>query len=287
MQDTKKTFDFEPFADTSEYLRVNSEIVRCWVELIMQRGVKGIDCLLDIATGAGTMVELFIEQLPEHWNPSVVKCLDQSIEALSLVQKRLAKKALKLILVHSPAEEMTIPERSIDLAVWGNGIHYLSEEAQRRCVMLIKKALKPGGLFFFNTSFYDGARPSETLVFYRAQIKKAVEFLRSGGIQRSHAEPRPEASKFLSKSYYEQLVVEASFKLEEVNEVTVNIYRKAWEHISSFHQYAAGALHGYPIEEASIAMKNAVSPVLEQYGKKDELGIPYIPRNWLAISASS
>jgi ubiquinone/menaquinone biosynthesis C-methylase UbiE len=287
MESIKHTYDYEPFADTPEYLRVNSEIVRSWIEIIVGRGVNGVDSILDIATGAGTMVELFIEQLPAHWNPPIVKCLDQSMEALCSVQERLAKRVVKLLLIHSPAEEMAIPERSIDIAVWGNGIHYLSEEAQKRSVMRIKQALKPGGLFFFNTSFYDGARPSETLTFYRAQVKKAVEFLRAAGIQRTQNESRPEASKFLSKSYYEQLVVEANFKLEEVKEVTANLYKKAWEHISGFHQYAAGALHGYPVEEASIAMKNAVSPVLEQYGKKDELGIPYIPRNWLAISASS
>jgi len=287
MENAKHTFDFEPFADTPEYLRVNGEIVRSWVELIVERGMNGVDSILDIATGAGTMVELFIEQLPAHWNPPVVKCLDQSMEALCLAQQRLSKRVVKLLLVHSPAEEMAIPERSIDIAVWGNGIHYLSEEAQRRSIMRVKRALKPGGLFFFNTSFYDGARPSDTLSFYRAQVKKAVEFLRAAGIQRVQNESRPEASKFLSKSYYEQLVVEANFKLEEVKEVTANLYRKAWEHISGFHQYATGALHGYPPKEASLAMKNAVSPVLEQYGMKDELGIPYIPRNWLAISASS
>jgi ubiquinone/menaquinone biosynthesis C-methylase UbiE len=287
MESIKHAFDFEPFADTPEYLRVNSEIVRSWVELIVERGMDGVDSLLDIATGAGTMVELFIEQLPAHWNPPVVRCLDQSMEALCSVQERLAKRVVKLLLIHSPAEEMAMPESSIDIAVWGNGIHYLSEEAQKRSVIRIKQALKPGGLFFFNTSFYDGARPLDTLAFYRAQVKKAVEFLRAAGIQRIQTESRPEASKFLSKSYYEQLVVDASFKLEEVKEVSVDLYRRAWEHISSFHQYAAGALHGYPPEEASIAMKNAVSPVLEQYGKKDELGIPYIPRNWLAISASS
>jgi len=190
-----------------------------------------------------------------------------------------------LFLVHSPVEEMTIPERSIDVAIWGNGIHYLSEEAQKRSVRRIKQALKPGGWFFFNTSFYEGARPVDTLPFYRAHVKKAVEFIRAGGVQRTQTDSRPEASKFLSKFYYEQLVVEASFKLEEAKEVTVGIYGKAWEHLSSFHQYAAGALHGYPPEEAATAMKNAVDPVLQRYGKKDEQGNPYIPRNWLAISA--
>jgi hypothetical protein len=33
MQSTKEAFDFEPFADTTEYRRVNSEIVHSWLIL--------------------------------------------------------------------------------------------------------------------------------------------------------------------------------------------------------------------------------------------------------------
>lgn len=285
IKDAKDAFDFEPFAATSEYHKVNSEIVHSWVDIILQRGISGLERILDIATGTGIMTELFFEHLPESWTRPVVKCLDQSKDALNLVQHRLARMVEKLHLVHSSVEEMTLPPGSIDVAVWGNGIHYLSEEAQQRSIRRIKLVLKPGGWFFFNTSFYDGARPTETLPFYRAHVKKAVEFLRARSIQRTQTESRPEASKFLSKSYYEQLTVEAGFKLEAAGEFTANLYGKAWEHLSSFHQYAAGALHGYPPEEAAIELKKAVASVLEQYGQKDEQGNPYIPRKWLAISA--
>jgi hypothetical protein len=78
---------------------------------------------------------------------------------------------------------------------------------------------------------------------------------------------------------------EASFRLVEVEEFTARLYRKAWEYISSFHQYAAGALHGYAPEDAVMAMLEATAPALLDHGQKDERGNPYIPRNWLAISA--
>ncbi len=284
-KDAKDAFDFEPFAATNEYRKVNSEIVQSWVDIILQRGTGGFERILDIATGTGMMMELFLEHLPEGWALPVVKCLDQSEGALNLVRHRLARVVERLHLVHSSVEEMTLPPGSIDVAVWGNGIHYLTEEAQERSIRQIKLVLKPGGWLFFNTSFYDGARPAETLPFYRAQVKKAVEFLRARSIQRAQAGQRPEASKFLSKSYYEQLTVKAGFKLEAAGEFTANFYRRACEHLSSFHQYAAGALHGYPPEEAAIELTKAVAPALEQYGQKDEQGDPYIPRRWLAISA--
>jgi ubiquinone/menaquinone biosynthesis C-methylase UbiE len=287
MKKIEERFDFEPFAKTTEYRKVNSEIVRSWIETMLQRGMSSFDCLLDIATGSGAMVQLFLAQMPVYWKQCAVICLDQSEEALNLVQRRLIGKVERLHLIHSQVEEMTLPPGSIDVAVWGNGIHYLSEEVQKRSIKHIKQVLKPGGWLLFNTSFYDGARSSETLSFYRVQVKKAVEFLRASGIQRTRMESRPEASKFLPRSYYEQLVDEADFKHVEAKEFTVRLYRKAWEHISSFHQYAAGALHGYPSKDAAIAMQKAVAPALIDHGQKDEQGNLYIPRSWLAISASA
>lgn len=105
------------------------------------------------------------------------------------------------------------------------------------------------------------------------------------GINRNRMETRPEASKFLPSSYYEQLVEEARFKIIDAKEFSVNLYKKAWEQISRFRQYAAGALHGYAPQEAATAMKNAVAIALANYGQKDEQREAYIPRKWLAISA--
>lgn len=285
MQKNKDGFDFEPFAKTREYLKVNADIVTTWVDTMLKNGISGIDSLLDIATGSGTMSQLVLARLPLHWENFVLTCLDQSEEALSLAKLKLVNKVKNLRLVHSPVQEMKLPDASIHVAIWGNGIHYLTEEAQRKSIMRIKHALKPGGWFFFNTAFYEGARPIDTLPFYRAQVKKAVELMREKSINRNRMESRPEASKFLPRSYYEKLVEEASFKIIDTKEVSANLYKKAWEHISSFRQYAAGALHGYAPQEAAIAMKNAVAIALANYGQKDEKQESYISRKWLAISA--
>ena len=63
--------------------------------------------------------------------------------------------------------------------------------------------------------------------------------------------------------------------------------REAWEYISSFQQYAAGALRGYPVDDAVKAMKEAVQPALEQHGEMDKDGNLYITRKWLAISTEA
>jgi len=287
MDEIKEKYDYEPFADTEEYKQVNEDIIRSWVDIMRCKSSNGIDAILDIATGAGTMVQIVFDNLPDKWKKAAVLCLDQSGEALKLARLKLGKTVERLKLVHSSVEDMDVPDQSIDIAVWGNGIHYLSEHAQLESIKRIKKALKPGGLFFFNTAFYEEARPSDTLPFYRTQVKNAVQYLRDRGISRQKDDSRTQASKFLPRSYYEDMVKEAGFKLIEAKEFAVDMKREAWEYISSFQQYAAGALRGYPVDEAVKAMKEAVQPALEQHGERDKDGNLYITRKWLAISTEA
>ena len=287
MSDKQETYNYEPFADTDDYKKINCDIVSSWVQIMVDRGMEKIDKLLDIATGAGTMVQLFFSCIPSKWKKSAVMCLDQSSEALKLAQKKLESQIDKLNLINSPIEELELPDHSIDIAVWGNGIHYLTEELQIRSLKKIKRALKPGGWLFFNTAFYEEARPVNTLPFYRTQVKKAVQFLREKGIKREKVEKKAEAAKFHPRSYYEELVSQAGFKMVEAREFAAHLTQDAWEHISAFQQYAAGALHGYPTDYASDAMKNAVAPSILMHGDKDKDGNLFVIRNWLAISAQA
>jgi len=265
-------YNYEPFADTEEYKQVNSE---------------GLEGVLDVATGAGTMVQLVFDNFPQSWKKTAVLCLDQSSGALKLAQSKLEKTVETLKMVHSSIQDMTIPDQSVDIAVWGNGIHYLSAADQLDCVKRIRKALKPGGFLFFNTAFYEEARPADTLPFYRTQVKTAVKYLRDNGVQRVKTDTKTEAAKFLPRSYYESLVEEAGFKLVDAKEFAVDMHKEAWEYISAFQQYAAGALRGYPIDDAVSAMRDSVGPSIELHGERDQNGEPYITRKWLAISAQA
>jgi len=96
MQKNKEGFDFEPFAKTRGYLKVNADIVSSWVETMLKNGMNGIDSLLDIATGSGTMSQLLLARLPLHWENFVLTCLDQSEEALNLAKRKLLNKVKSL-----------------------------------------------------------------------------------------------------------------------------------------------------------------------------------------------
>ncbi len=280
-------YNYEPFADTEEYRKVNGDITRNWVQIMVDRGVESLDRFLDIATGAGTMAQLFFDMLPSNLRESAVCCLDQSAGALKLAKRRLEKEIDKLTLINSSIQELDLPPKSLDVAIWGNGIHYLDEEEQLKSLRAIKKALKPGGWFFFNTAFYEEARPAETIPFYRTQVKNAVQFLKKQGVKRVRIEKKAEAAKFHPRSYYEELVSQVGFDLVDAREFAADLTKEAWEHISSFQQYASGALHGYPDEAASDAMKNAVEPAILLHGEVNEDGDHFVTRNWLSISAQA
>ena len=281
----KVKYAYEPFAETTDYRTVNGEILGAWIRLIREKGVQGIDRLLDIATGVGTMVQLFLRYLPQGWKQPLVYCLDQSPEALEQARAGLVPflgKGPKLI--HCSIEKVDLPEKSIDVAVWGNGVHYLSPESQEEAFRRVQKILKPEGWFLFNSAFAAESVPAETGVFYRSQTRQAVGLLRDKGVVRAKEE-RANASYLHPQSYYESLVTKAGFAVEEVRMVAARLYLEAWQHISSFHQYAAGLLRGYPIDLAIQALRDAVEPALKEHGTKDEKGNLYVPRNWLAVAA--
>ena len=116
MEEIKDKYDYEPFADTEEYREVNEACIHGWMEIMRRKGLSGIEAILDVATGAGTMVQLVFDQLPASWRKAAVMCLDQSAEALRLAQSKLEKTVERLKFVHSSVEDMTIPDESIDVA---------------------------------------------------------------------------------------------------------------------------------------------------------------------------
>src|SRR3972149_2442979 len=63
-----------------------------------------------------------------------------------------------------------------DALFFGNAIHLVKEKAA--VVQQVYVGLREGGTFSFNTSFFQGAEPPESLQFYRRWMMKALRFLR-------------------------------------------------------------------------------------------------------------
>jgi len=276
---------YEPFAESEEYKEVNRSIIGTWIDAIAAAGSRGVSTLLDLGSGVGTMVQLFLERLPHGWAQPAVVCVDMSDQALEQARSRLNQSVQDLRVIAGRIEEVEMDVNAFDVAIWGNGIHYLDEAAQLTALEKVRDSLKDGGWFFFDTAFTAESRPPETIPFYRAQVAKAIRYLKSIGAKRAAHEAAPESSRFLSASYYADLMRRVGLTTQTMRSVAVRLYQTAWEHISGFAQYAAGALHGYREDLAATAMRQAVAPAIEEYGLRDEHNRPFVPRAWLAGAA--
>jgi ubiquinone/menaquinone biosynthesis C-methylase UbiE len=281
MDQTETKYVYEPFADTEEYQNINRRIVREWIDALVAAGYRGINSLLDLGSGVGTMVQLFLENLPRGWSQPDVVCVDMSGEALEQARRRLAPRVSHLEVIASPVEELELT-RTFDIAMWGNGIHYLNESNLTLAMRKIRGALSEGGWFFFNSAFTEESRPPETMPFYRAQVGKAIRYLKSIGARREKQESAPQSSRFLPVAHYEAALRDVGFAVQAMRSSVIGLYQTAWEHISGFAQYAAGALHGYRGDVAAEAMKQAVGPAIEEYGQRDEQNRPFVPRGWVS-----
>ena len=81
--------------------------------------------------------------------------------------------AIKFIQSHvEPLSELL--KDSVDAIFFCNAIHYVSDK--NLFFIEVSKTLKPGGEFVFNTSFFEGGQPPETLGFYRKWMLKSRRF---------------------------------------------------------------------------------------------------------------
>ena len=116
MYNQEPDYVYEPFADTPEYMDVNRRIVREWIDTLVATGTKGVRSLLDLGSGVGTMVQLFLENLPRNWPQPAVTCVDVSGQALEHARRRLEPSVRELEVIASPVEELDL-SRSYDVAM--------------------------------------------------------------------------------------------------------------------------------------------------------------------------
>jgi ubiquinone/menaquinone biosynthesis C-methylase UbiE len=282
--DVKVKYSFEPFADMREYKEeANRAAIRdlsAQLSLPTQGWV-----VLDVATGVGTIIELLWQELLSRLNKGTIIGVDLAEGAIHLASERLKEAAPNL--VRGVAQHLPVQGGVAQLVTAGNVIHNLSLQDKKRSLREAFRVLQPGGLFWCSTTFYSGAVPEGNAARYNAAtISAAVRLIQSltPPIVRQR-EARPEARNWLSTEGYEQLVSEAGFVVRKVVERTVNVYIDTWKAICGYSEYAAGALHGYPVEVACEILPKAAEIAMEQHGLLDDRGQRYIPRRWFELVA--
>ncbi|OHA16506.1 MAG: hypothetical protein A3G52_00165 [Candidatus Taylorbacteria bacterium RIFCSPLOWO2_12_FULL_43_20] len=283
----KNSGTFEVFARNPKYVDINEQNVKDWLDIMVKHGTLRVSCVLDIASGTGTMVQSFQRKMPATWQPKWI-CADASEDVIQQAKDNVGQSSSQMRFIRSEADklssELNVSE-VIDVAVCGNAIHYMTPESQLDTMKGIKNILRPGGWFCFNTTFYGNSRPEETMAFYKEKVKVAMQILKDKGVVRDKDKHKPEASSFLPIEHYTDTARNSGFDIIAVKETLVETDLQFWLDICGYYDYASGALHGFGKEDAADALQASVKRIFEKYAVG--LENKFIPRLWLSVVARS
>ncbi len=143
----------------------------------------------------------------------------------------------------------------------------------------VYKTLRPGGVFAFNTGFFEGALPPETVRYYRRWMLKAMRRLKQD------YDLKPEKSKVesrrqLTADEYREILETEGFRIKCHEIVPGEVTEQGWIDLSRFSDFIEGALPGVPLGTASDVLVDSLRETF------NELEVRAWPRNWLTVVAA-
>ncbi|OFX27348.1 MAG: hypothetical protein A2Z07_08295 [Armatimonadetes bacterium RBG_16_67_12] len=257
-------FSFSKFASHPFFKEVNT-----W--LIARAGIKpGLD-VVDLGCGPGAVTELILQRM--GFPPlGRVFAIDPSAPALVQAAQRVRSAIVQFM--QGTAERVASLVPPVDTVVFCNAIHLVQNKTQ--VVDNVSKILRPGGVFAFNTTFFDGAYPGDTPRFYKLWALRAVRWLRERGFDVARG-VKATAMQWLSAEEYQTLLRAHGFDETEVEFQEKHLNCQAMEDISEFSMFIEGALPGVPLEIGMEALKVGVRQAF------DELKLQTVPRVWLQV----
>jgi len=266
---------FDPFAKEPAYIHVNEKLIaRVMKHLAGARAIR----LLELAAGTGLPTFLMYQRARQAGIKLVGTLLDLDLPAL--YQARIEVGEDSATYVYGTADSLPFRAQAYDAVFFANGLHLLDGDAKRKALRESSRVLKPGGLFAMNTTFYDGAYPEESKPFYGRWIRRSIVEINQRLPGRDKGE-KVQAMEFLNADDYRNLLNDAGFEIVESRERRVMLSQAAVRAISSYKDFAMGALHATE-EDAEEAAKALQATVRQTF---HDLQMKYLPRTWLEIIA--
>ncbi|MDP3938662.1 MAG: class I SAM-dependent methyltransferase [Deltaproteobacteria bacterium] len=291
MPSTAFNTSYEAHSAEPEYIETNRSLIR-------SLDLSEVSRLLDLACGTGLLSDLVLEQ-----RPGITVCgLDLDRQQLKLTEERFGEKGLyagngasgaarglpSFILVEGSADTLPFASGTMDAVLMGNSIHNLPDPG--RLVGEIRRVLRPGGLFAFNSAFYAGTYVPGTEKFHQAWVKEALIYVMNRDRElRAKGEPglkrkrgtvsRASARRWLLPREWQDVLESNGLRVSRVHEREVRMTRRSYETVGSYGGFASVVLAGYPVELACEALQAAVQPAL------DQTGFTTVPARWLEMAA--
>jgi len=290
MTDAAISMTYEAFSAEPEYVEANRAFVH-------SLDLAGAGPLLDLACGTALMSKLALERR----RGLDVVALDLAREQLELARERFhseglffangartAGRAPAILLVEGSADVLPFPDAAMGGVIMGHAIHNLPDPD--RLLVEIRRVLRPGGLFAFNSAFYAGTYVPGTERFHTAWMRHAMTYVMNRdrelrdqglpGVPRKRGTARPAFSRhWPSPAEWKGVLERSGFELERADERVLQMTRRNFETVGSYGGLASVLLSGYPVALACEALEASVAPALQ------ETGFDTVPQRWLEVVA--
>ena len=262
-------YSFNAFARQPFYQEENSRLI----DLI---GLETGNRVIDLACGPGEITRKILDKV--RGDGAWILGVDLSPETLEEARRQFTDVTdAEVSFENAPAEDLSdIISEPVDAVVFCNAIHLVDNKPD--VLAGIRGALKLGGMFAFNSTFYSGSIVQDTDPFYRRWMMRSLRLLKSEhGL--SPVKNKVMARQQLTPEEYKALLTDAGFSIREERVIPIEVPIEGWLSICSFSDFVEGALPGVQIETASEVLRATIRETFR------DMELSFVPRNWLEIVA--
>ena len=263
-------YSFNAFARQPFYQEENSRLV----DLV---GLQPGSRVIDLACGPGEITRKILDKVRGP-DGAWILGVDMSPETLEEARRHFTDVTdAQVSFENARAEDLShIISEPVDAVVFCNAIHLVDNKPE--VLDGISAALRPGGLFAFNSTFYSGSIVPDTDPFYRRWMMRSLRLLKKEhGL--SPVKNKVMARQQLTPDEYKALLTDAGFSIKEERVIPIEVPIEGWLSICSFSDFVEGALPGVQIETASDVLRATIRETFR------DMELTFVPRNWLEIVA--
>ena len=277
MGDTRGTdHSFEPFARHEFYRETNTDLVDSALGFFERLDPSVQRRIVDLGCGTGAITRLILGKVQSLGLKAQILSIDPSPLALDKARQSVTSAMVKFL--NGSAENVSQLVSSADALFFCNAIHLI--EDKHAVLREIGKALNPGGVVAFNTTFFDGAYLPITEKANRLWVVRAVQKMRREYPNvKIVKDAKTTAMRWLSPEQYEALLGENGFTVTHLECRQVEMTQASLEDISDYSLFIEGVLPSVPLDVGAEVLKHGIREALK------ELKLTTVPRYWLQVVA--
>jgi len=268
-QTESEQYAFNAFANLPFYSSINSE----FIELANIYDKKAI---VDLGCGTGNITKLILKKL-QLAKDSVIFAVDSSKSALKTAAQEVENNPI-VKFIHSEVQNLTeaVKEKA-DAMIYCNSIHYVPDK--ENLLNEIRNKLNQNGVLAFNSSFYEGSHPDESLDFYKKWMFRSFRLLKKDYNLKPDKSAKVSSRQQLSPDDYIILLEKTGYKVEHIKAKSYQVPIDGFHYISEFSDWIEGVLPGVPLQVGKSTLQKALKEIF------NEMKLTTVPRNWLSVRA--